>query len=145
MKIAFYKGTGHLFDRLTRFWTQGTFSHCELVFDNGISASSSFRDKGVRFKDIDYTIHPERWVVIDLAYLGIDTQEKAFDWFEERQNCKYDVLGLAGFLLRFIPGQKNKYFCSEAIAEALGFKEAWRFCPNSLYVIMLQGAAHASK
>jgi len=62
----------------------------------------------------------------------------AINWFEARLGKKYDFLGLAGFIVRLIPGEKNRYFCSEAAAEALGFKNGWRFTPNALFSALVR-------
>ena len=49
---AFYQGTRPglpgLYNRLVRWLDRGEFSHCELVFGDGMSASASFMDHGVR-------------------------------------------------------------------------------------------------
>lgn len=148
MKVAFYKGTGKLFDRITRWWTQGPFSHCELVLtESGFSASSSFRDGGVRFKQIDYTEHPERWEFVSLAYLPEPSVSQAWLYFDEHKDEEYDVFGLAGFMFRFYQGSRTKKFCSEAVAESLGIKEGWRFDPNTLYTLLrfLERTHNASK
>lgn len=129
MKIAFYKGTRKgvqgLYSRLTRWVDSGPYSHCELVFNDGLSASASFIDGGVRFKHIDYK--EDNWDFVELpSYL----EEQALLWFKEHEGCKYDILGNLRFVLFFIKPSKDKFFCNEAIAESLGFKEAWRLGPN---------------
>lgn len=148
MKLAFYKGTGYWFDRITRFVTRGRFSHVELVFSDGVAASASFRDKGVRFKRIEFD--PARWVFRELdvsdpalrALLGTWDQaaleEAARAWFSDNEGAPYDVLGLAGFVWRRITGLRRARFCSEAVMEALGFAEAWRFCPNTMAAVFLR-------
>jgi len=61
------------------------------------------------------------------------------DWFNLHLGEKYDVLGLLGFVLP-IPGWRNRWFCSEACAAALGYSESWRFSPAILHsVINRQG------
>lgn len=132
MKIAFYKGTrpglSGLFNIVTRFWLAGPYSHCELIFSDGMSASSSFLDGGVRFKKIDYD--PRRW---DIYTLDIPAGEiAARNWFLQHEGHKYDTLGLAGFLVRPFKGSKRRWFCSEAIMAALGFEEPWRFDPCNM-------------
>lgn len=129
MKLAFYKGRrgglAGLFDAAVRWWTRGSYSHVELVAPGWV-ASASMRDGGVRFKAIDF--HPDRW---DLVAIGGD-EIAARAWFEAHQGAAYDWMGLFGFVWR--PGREvtRRWFCSEAVAAALGFKEPWRFCPNTL-------------
>lgn len=129
MKIAFYKGTrpgiSGLYNRFVRFIDAGPYSHCELVFSDGVSASSSFIDAGVRFKRIEYS--EANWDFVEIPdYL----ENQARKWFEDHEGSKYDLLGNLRFVLFFIPQSKNKYFCNEALSESLGFKESWRLGPN---------------
>lgn len=129
MKLAFYKGTRKglqgIYSRLTRWVDSGPYSHCELIFSDGLSASSSFIDGGVRFKSIDYK--EDNWDFVELPdYL----EAQAREWFEEHEGDKYDVLGNIRFVLFFFRHSKTKHFCNEAISDSLGFKESWRLGPN---------------
>jgi hypothetical protein len=127
MQIALYKGTrpgiGGLFNILTRWWLGGRYSHCELIFSDGMAASSSFLDKGVRFKRIDF--NPAHW---DVFSIGGD-EAAARRWFTEHEGDGYDVLGLARFVLQPFEGDQFRWVCSEAIMAALGYDEPWRFDP----------------
>ena len=135
MKIAFYKGTRKglqgIYSRLARWVDSGPYSHCELIFNDGLSASASFIDGGVRFKHIDYK--EDNWDVVELQ--GFD-EDKARQWFEDHEGEKYDLLGNLRFIFFFVKPSNNKWFCSEAIAEALIISESWRLGPNGLYVLM---------
>lgn len=137
MKIAFYKGTRpfpqSLFNMGVRWWTGGIYSHCEIIFSDGVSASSSFMDHGVRFKQIDYKNSESQWDFIDLDQFD---ESKTRRWFYCFHGCKYDVLNLFGFILRRKDGFSNKYTCSEACASALGLSDPWRYDPNSLYSVL---------
>jgi hypothetical protein len=119
-----------------RWWTRGPYSHVELVFSNGLSASASARDGGVRFKRIDFK--PEHW---DFVELKVD-EEQGFDeeyaraFFEEREGLGYDYFGLFGFIWRPGSGVSRRWFCSEAVAAALGYRDPWRFCPNTLAAVI---------
>lgn len=128
---AFYKGTrpglGGLYNRIVRWWDKGKYSHCELVFSDGVSASASFLDGGVRFKHIEFS--EARW---DAVALDGRMEEAAREWFEEHAGAKYDLLGNLRFFFGFLPDNKNRWFCSEAIAAALGKSEPWRYGPNGL-------------
>lgn len=132
MKIAFYKGTRPgllgLYNRLVRWFERGPYSHCEMVFSDGLSASSSFLDGGVRFKQITYD--PARW---DLKEVPGFAELRARLWFESHKGAKYDVMGNIRFLLGWLPDSKDKWFCSEAIAEALAMQDPWRYGPNLLW------------
>lgn len=45
MIAAFYKSTRPgwtgLYNRIIRWWERGDYSHCELIFSDGLAASSS--------------------------------------------------------------------------------------------------------
>ena len=100
----------------------------------GISlcASSSFIDGGVRMKWI--ILDPDHWDIIEIKA----DEDAVAKWFKQRLGKKYDLLGLLGFVWRRSDGDKNKYFCSEALAASIGFKQAWRFDPNTLYEVLTQ-------
>lgn len=126
MKLALYKGNSKFLDRVTASWTMGKYSHCEMCFSDGVCASSSRIDGGVRFKTIDFKIG--EWDFIELP--GDESKVRA--WFEEHEGDKYDHLGLLGFILRPISGKIGYWVCGEAIMEALGFSDSWRYCPNTI-------------
>lgn len=129
MKIAFYKGTESgvqgLVNRAVRMWMSGPYSHCELVFSDDWCASASWMDKGVRFKQIN--LDSGNW---DLVEVGGD-EAYARGWFVEHQGMPYDLLGDFGFVWRPIRGMDGAFFCSEAIAYALQWKDPWRYDPNT--------------
>lgn len=131
MKIAFYKvarpGLLGLFGRLTRWWERGPYSHCELIFSDGIAASSSFIDGGVRFKAIDFD--PAHWDFIELPRF---LEPAARAWFKAHEGEKYDVLGDLHFVIGSVASETDKQFCSKAAAAALGMQDAWRYEPNVL-------------
>lgn len=135
MIIAFYKATHSglpgIYNRLVRWWTKGEYSHCEILFSDGICASSSYMDGGVRFKKIDLDI--TKW---DFVRVPDELEVYARIWFITRQKDKYDLLGNLHFIIGAVPDDKNKWFCSEAVAAALRIKDPWRFNPNELAAIL---------
>lgn len=137
LRIAFYKGTKKgidgIYNRGVRWIEDGAYSHCELVFSNGLSASSSFMDGGVRFKEIEYD--PDKWDIFDLAWAD---EKYAYQYFVTNMGRPYNVLGNVHFVFGFIRGNSNGLFCSEACAGALGLENSWQFAPNALaHIIML--------
>lgn len=141
MKLAFYKSAqGSSWYRraqhwLISKWTHGKYSHVEFIVKpinakkyQYMCASAAPRDGKVRFKVL--TLKPERWDIVDVPTVS-DAQMEA--WFREHKDAKYDYLGLVGFVFRPIKGRSKKYFCSEAIAEAMGLNNPSRISPNSLY------------
>jgi hypothetical protein len=128
MYIALYKNKKRLDDWFVAKWTRGIYSHVEVVFDDGMSASASGRDGCVRFKKIKY--NPENWDFIDVN--GFMDEETVRQWFIDNEGKKYDWIGLIGFVVAPIPDQRNKYICSEALATAFRFIDGYRFSPNHI-------------
>jgi len=139
MKVALYKGKrggfAGAFDASVRWWTRGAYSHVELIFSDGMSASASSRDGGVRFKDIEY--HPDRWDIIEIEA----DEEYARAFFEEREGLGYDYFGLFGFVWRPHSGSALLWFCSEIVMGALKFDDPWQFNPNMVGAIARRLAA----
>lgn len=135
MIVAFYKGTHEgisgLYNVIVRAWDRGTYSHCEVIFSDNISASASFIDGGVRFKNISYST--DNWDFVDI---GNADEHSAREWFIKHQGQGYDLKGNLHFVIGFIGDSKKKWFCSEAVAASLGFKEPWRFTPNTLHAAL---------
>lgn len=135
-QAAFYKvnhsGVQGIYSRGVRWWTKSKYSHCELIFSNGQAASASFIDGGVRFKDIDFD--PDKW---DFITLPDSLEAAARNWFVKHQGEKYDLLGNLHFVIGAVGDDKDKWFCSEAMAAALGIADAWRFNPGDLYPILV--------
>lgn len=138
MKIALYKGTlsgwrGWI-SRLVRFADRGPYSHCEVVFSDGMCASASWLDGGVRFKKINF--NPDHWDFIDIGS-GWPSETLVRDWFEQRKGNRYDLPGSLGVVFRPFRQRQHRWFCSEAVAASLGISEAWRISPNMLAALFL--------
>ena len=134
MRAAFYKATRPglqgLYSRAVRWIDRGAYSHCELVFSDGLSGSASYIDGGVRLKRIDYDT--ERW---DFVALPDSLEPAARAWFELHHGEPYDLLGNLRFVF-FMVREGRGWFCSEAMAAALGMREPWRFGPNGLTALL---------
>ncbi len=134
-QAAMYRGTPAgvkgIYNRSVRAWERGPYSHGELVFSDGQAASASFMDKGVRFKPIVFD--PGRW---DFIVLPNHLEDPARQWFEDHKGAKYDLMGNAHLVVGFIPHSDRRYFCSEAMAAALGIPDPWRFGPNALAAVL---------
>jgi hypothetical protein len=125
---AFYKAKGTLLDRVIRYWDNGPYSHCELVFQDGMSCSATNRD-GMRVRGKYISYDNDSW---DFIELPDDLEEAARRFFTLTDGAKYDLLGQVRFLfLSPFKGFKDKYWCSEWCAQALGMPEPWRHTPNS--------------
>ncbi|AAU36684.1 hypothetical protein [[Mannheimia] succiniciproducens] len=135
-------------DAITRNFTKGDFSHCELVverrqFTSGSHYeheviydcySSSVQDKGVRCKQIN--VRDGKWVLIPLQNV---TEEQIKHYFEQTKGKHYDWWGALGVVLG-IKQKRSKYFCSEWCFNAIfATEEGWRFSPNQLAVMFKKG------
>lgn len=132
MQIAFYKGPAKgLVNKLGRLLvcvgTLSRYSHCELVIQ-GVCYSASARDGGVRAKQID--LRSGHWDV--LPVLGADA-DAALAWFEAHRGQPYDWVGVLRFALPFLPQRQGKWFCSEAVAAALGHTDTAGVTPGALW------------
>lgn len=139
MKLAMYKGPPtELVHTISHegicLVTGSDYSHAELVFGEldrhgkCLCASASARDHGVRFKNIDL-VTSGRW---DLYPIKGD-EAAAYRWFTEHQGAGYDYFGLGWFILPIDQiNDPKRYFCSEAIAAALGYARPLKFHPQRL-------------
>ena len=131
MRIAFYRvirpGIQGVYSHAVRLWTRSPYSHCEAIFSDGLAASSSFLDGGVRFKKIDFD--PAHWDFVDLDC----DESQVRQWFEQHQGAGYDLIGNVSFVIGFVPDGKNKWSCAESVAAALGYPEPWRYSPAILH------------
>lgn len=116
MRLAFYKAPGDLIDKSIRRWTKSEYSHCELVFSNGLWFSASPRDGGTRFKHID--IDPEKWDFICVP-MTLEQELKVYDFCIAEDRCLYDWLGI--LFTQVIPLSFENpwwWFCSEVCVAA---------------------------
>lgn len=136
MLLASYKairpGWQGLYSRAVRVVDRGPYSHCELLFCDGMSGSASFIDAGVRIKRIDYD--PSHW---DFILLPARLEAAAREWFELHKGEPYDLPGNLRFVWWMVREAPLGWFCSEAAAAALGLREPWRLGPNGLAALLL--------
>lgn len=140
LHLAQYRGTlaenpaAMLFDRLICWRTKSRWSHSELVFDHApvgasLCWSSSILDKGVRPKMID--LHSGRWDVYPLHCSSAEI-DRALEWFQAHVGKPYDYLGAAGFALPLPVHFGFAWYCSEAVAAALGIQDREWMSPQRL-------------
>lgn len=131
MRAAFFKsrhaGWRGLFGVLIKHWTLGRYSHVELQFSDGMCASALYLDGGVRIKFL--VLDPADYDFVDLP----DAMEPAAKaWFDAHVGKSYDFLGDLHFLVGTVAASRDKWFCSRAVADALGLEDGWRYEPNVL-------------
>jgi len=142
-KLAFYKvsGKGAEFeDKVINWWTgKEGFSHVEIVVEeNGklFMYSSSGRDGGVRRKPHTFDMNTWKYVEVEID------RDKFYQFFKITENCKYDFMGILGFVFPF-QDREDKWFCSEWCSNVLKIsgdkrfftKEPSRLSPNKFYEI----------
>lgn len=116
MKLAFYIAkNGKILDKLISWWTGSIFSHVELVFSDGTSFSASIRDKGTRFKKIDFK--DKRWKFININTLD---EEKIYNDCLDEIGKGYDVRSIfLTHFLRFRLEDRRKWNCFELCHDIL--------------------------
>lgn len=157
------KGMPGYLDIIIRKFLRGEFSHLEVTFESadGVGhlmpdkscetddqnrqwcASSTFVDKmpeyskirkgrqgGVRFKRID--VHNANWVTIRVDADPV----AAANWFVEHEGSPYAIREIFNHALPIFSYVDDHFICSRAVAEALGFKEGFRFDPCNLYPVL---------
>lgn len=122
LRLMFYRAKGTFLDRAIRWFTKSPYSHVEIDFgaENGGSFSSSFRDGGVRFKDIDFK--EDRW---DEIKVYVDDPAAALRFARSVVGKKYGTWEVVRFLFPFMRERKNEWFCSEVCLRAI--QEGGRF------------------
>lgn len=133
LTLALYKGTqpglSGLYSHIARFVDRGPYSHTELIIPGVGSASSSFLDRGVRIKQINYSSVGD-WDFLPIPDRSGFLAGKATDWYLAHNGEPYDVLGNLRFGSNLFSHSKSKWFCSESNIEALGFIQGFRYGPN---------------
>jgi hypothetical protein len=138
MQLAFYKAQfGTWVDREIARRTKGPHSHVEAFFDRveGDCFSSSWRDGGTRFKNID--VRDGHWDLVRVP-CTVEAESMCRTWCEGELGRAYDLAGILIFGMN--REHKDKWFCSEIVGAALqeikiiasDFRP-WRVSPNRLY------------
>lgn len=126
-RAAFQKEGAAFCKRLIRWWDNGKYYHCELVFSDG-KWGSSINKYGVTLR---HRIHIDSdWDYVDLPD---ELEHAARIWFENHKGQPYDYVGVLRFILNFLNPARDKWFCSRACADALGLENGWLASPNKLY------------
>ncbi len=130
MYIAFYKAQfGNMVDKAINLMSGNKgYSHCEIVFSDGVSFSSTQRDAsvdmhgnfkpdGTRYKQIDYKDNDH----FDLILVDTSTylEKLARDFCDSTLDSRYDFWGVARFVFPLAREHPTDYFCSEICTEVL--------------------------
>lgn len=141
--LASYIGKGLWFDGLVRWWTKSDTSHSEIATKNAdgiwVGFSSSPRDGGVRFKQIDFD--SGHWRLTPLSDVD-EAEAMAEAWRIHDTRAGYDWMGILWAQL-FNSGRHNRHrwFCSELCAHVMGLSDPHTYSPGRLDRKVLEGNA----
>ena len=115
---------------IIKLFTLSHWSHVAILDDEGYIYDSTLLS-GVR------RIHFDEWKThytnLDFTIFPVKNRQKVFEWLSTQVGKRYDALGIFSFILRKNYEDKNKWFCSEIVAHALGVKyKPWRLSPQFL-------------
>lgn len=131
IKAAFYIGKGNYLDKIIRWRTSSDTSHVELIVGNSMFSSSP-RDGGVRMRPL--TTNASNWRIVDIPNIKNDA---IYEFYDQTRGASYDWIGaVVGAGAAVDVQSKNKWFCSEWCAHALGYEQGWRFTPANLEVVL---------
>ncbi len=143
LHLAFYKGWESPLGWAIRRRTGSPYSHVELVLDGGLGQASTcfsatYRH-GVRVKTI--TLRPEDWDLVAVPRNAVIDGHLAA--MKREATKPYDVLGVLTFGSPWLSLHgKQRWFCSELCAAALGLPNPWSYSPGALHKALAgQGAS----
>ncbi|QFS83972.1 hypothetical protein [Roseivivax sp. THAF197b] len=132
VRVLFYVAPGDWRDRAIRSATGSIYSHCEMVApeERGhvveVIGASKRDGNQVRMTRID--LSRGRWH--QLEYPGDEIA--AFQRVSGLLGQPYDTLGALLSATRWARSRPGRWFCSELVAHALGFREPHEFSPGML-------------
>lgn len=132
LRIAFYKAShGNWQDIAIALGTLSKYSHCEIVFDDTLCASSSSRDGGIRFKRIDLRDH---WDIYDIKTV-VDVDCIKY-WFNLHEGDTYDWPGAIASAVGLDLSSDRKKYCSQTCATVLGLDPV--ITPGGLHKLLIK-------
>lgn len=123
-----FTDTGTNLSRLINFFTRESLNHVSISFDKELSKVYSFGRKHPRNPFIggfvNEEIHGEFLKNSNCAVYTLDVSNEHYEVIKQnirnfendRDNYRYNFLGLLGILFRIEIERKNAYFCSQFIA-----------------------------
>ncbi|WP_369586096.1 hypothetical protein [Kingella oralis] len=140
--LALYKGRKRgktprelwqrLMDWAVRAATRGQYSHCEIAVKHSFADdyhcySASARDGGVRSKTM--LLPADKWDLIPIR--DADAYDRVWALYQKTRGAKYDYGGALGLVLP-IRQARQRWFCSEWCATALGLGQPEKYSPQAL-------------
>lgn len=101
-----------------------------MVYSDGMSGSSSFLDKGVRLKFIQYR-SLGCWDFLPIPDPTGEIERKSRQWMVAHDGDLYDTRGNLMFAFgRWVRDAPNKQFCSESCVASVGVPRAYTYGPT---------------
>jgi len=111
MKVAFLKGTG-LIDRLIQIWTFSKYSHCEIIFSDGITFGNGLAFPYKTQMSHKLYSHVD-WDFVEVA-VSKETEQKMMNFCWTQVDKEYDWKAIFfSMILPFRQQNPNKWICSE--------------------------------
>lgn len=115
---------------LIKLFTLSHWSHVAILDDEGYIFDSTllsgvrrihFDEWKLHYKELDFTIFP------------VKNRKSVYEFLSSQVGKKYDPLGILSFILRRNYEDRDKWFCSELVAKAVGITyKPWRLSPQFL-------------
>lgn len=113
-----------------KLFTLSHWSHVAILDDEGYIYDSTLIS-GVR--RIHFNEWREHYRELDFTIFPVKDRKLVYEFLNSQVGKRYDTLGIFSFILRKNYENKNKWFCSELVAHALGVKyKPWRLSPQFL-------------
>lgn len=131
-RVLFYKARGQWQDVAVRALTGADYSHCELIapWSEGplYSTIGASKRDGSKVRRAYIDTRSGHWDVITFPC----DPEAAWGRALPLLGKPYDQFGAVLSATAFARQRPGKWFCSELVAHALGYREPWEFSPGML-------------
>lgn len=138
--------TGTLFTKVIKCFTNAPYNHVSIAFDENLFEIFSFGRKYPRNPLIAGFIKEDVYegtyryfyntrcllLKIDVSYMEyVRLKQTVQQFYQNRHIYSYNLLGLIGVVVHYPIMQKNKYFCSQFVAEVFERSgvELWHLPP----------------
>lgn len=136
MKIAFYKGTSTIYEKIISWKTESPYTHCVAILDEisdgycRVGASDPSMNGVYIYID---RFPADLWDIIDVPSIDI---EKSREWFKQHSGQGYAYRSIINLVLP-VGASDDRWFCDEAILASMGMNQPWRYDPAGLVSILL--------
>lgn len=121
-----------LFCWLIRLGTLSSWSHCGVI-DGDHVIDTTFASGVRRIPIKEWKIHYTRYEIVNFP---VKNKQDSVAFARNQIGKKYDYLGIVSFIAHRNLEDRDKYFCSELVAAAIGIKyKPWRLSPQFLRMV----------